>query len=139
MLLQSCPCRTVLCDCDPDLCVKYGASEMHLTCDHTQHNTTTETPTAAAVAAAETVTQTCYNMPLTIQHPAPLKLGVSEIPNAGYGAYTQHDLKKGQFITEYKGEQVRSILVFYQLMTTLHLYVQHPLSLCLQSERYAVH
>ena len=129
--VQSCPCVHSLTDCDPDLCVTCGASEMHLTCSHTQHSKTTKTTTAAKdirghsnsssndndeqkgqnapTKAAAQPQQTCCNMPLTIQHPAPLKLGVSKLSGVGFGAYNQYKLKKGQFICEYVGEQVRGL------------------------------
>jgi histone-lysine N-methyltransferase EZH2 len=86
-------CRTVQCscfalgrECDPDICVSCG--------------TCTDPPMRRAV------TQQCRNDNVSMRRHCHLLIGPSTVPDAGWGVFTKHDLKKGDFVHEYIGESI---------------------------------
>lgn len=82
-----CPCFAQGRECDPDLCGTCGASEI-LSCGR-RHD--------------ENITQNrCSNVNLQRNLQKCLRLGQSQVK--GYGLYGGEDIKKDEFIGEYRGE-----------------------------------
>lgn len=80
---NNCTCFATKRECDPDLC---GC------------NPCSDPPNGPAV------TQQCRNDNLRMRRHAHLLLAPSEV--SGWGIYTKHDIKKGDFIHEYTGELI---------------------------------
>jgi len=83
----SCPCRKSNRECDPDLCKTCGAC--------------TDLPGYHEVSS-----QKCANDNMSMRRHRRLLVGISTIPNAGWGLFTMHPLTKGDFIHEYMGELI---------------------------------
>lgn len=79
-----CPCRIALRECDPDSC-----------------KCKVEDKFAAESAQGE---KYCTNRGLQLNQGKHLLVAVSDVPNAGFGCFTKDAIKKGEFITEYRGE-----------------------------------
>jgi len=83
---KSCACFAAKRECDPDLCRTCGACT-----DPPQQRVTT---------------QRCTNDNLSMRRHAHLLVAESSIPDAGWGLFTKHALKKGDFVHEYVGEVI---------------------------------
>ena len=86
---SSCSCFAANRECDPDLCKACGAC--------------TDPP-----GFHESPQQNCRNDSISMRRHRRLLVGKSTIPNAGWGLFTKHALRKGDFIHEYMGELVSS-------------------------------
>jgi hypothetical protein len=84
---KACPCFAAKRECDPDLCLTCGAC--------------TDPPNQLA-----TKQQRCRNDRIGMRRHAHLLLAASTIEDAGWGVYTKHALKKGDFVHEYVGEVI---------------------------------
>mmetsp|Transcript_9861 Transcript_9861/g.22066 ORF Transcript_9861/g.22066 Transcript_9861/m.22066 type:complete len:849 (-) Transcript_9861:157-2703(-) len=83
---KSCACFAAKRECDPDLCRSCGA------CSDPPNKPATE--------------QTCKNDSLSMRRHAHLLVAESTVPDAGWGLFTKHALKKGDFVHEYVGEVI---------------------------------
>ena len=83
---KSCPCFAAKRECDPDLCRNCGAC-----CDPPNRPATK---------------QMCRNDNISMRRHRHLLLAESSIKDAGFGIYTKHALKKGDFVHEYLGEVI---------------------------------
>ena len=83
---KSCPCYAAKRECDPDLCLTCGAC--------------TDPPNQPATE------QRCRNDSIGMRRHCHLLLAKSAIEDAGWGIYTKHALKKGDFVQEYVGEVI---------------------------------
>lgn len=83
---NSCSCVAANRECDPDLCIACGAC--------------TDPPGELAT------NQRCLNDNLGMRRNAHLLRAVSSIDGGGWGAFTRHALKKGQFVHQYVGEVI---------------------------------
>ena len=83
---KSCACFAAKRECDPDLCRNCGACT-----DPPQQRVTT---------------QRCTNDNLSMRRHAHLLVAESSIPDAGWGLFTKHALKRGDFVQEYVGEVI---------------------------------
>ena len=83
---KSCACFAAKRECDPDLCRNCGACT-----DPPQQRVTT---------------QRCTNDNLSMRRHAHLLVAESSIPDAGWGLFTKHALKRGDFVHEYVGEVI---------------------------------
>jgi len=83
---MSCPCFAARRECDPDLCKTCGAC----------------TDPSCKPASK----QHCRNDNLSMRRHVHLLLSESGIGDAGWGLYTKHSLKRGDFIHEYLGEVI---------------------------------
>ena len=83
---KSCPCYAAKRECDPDLCLTCGAC--------------TDPPNQPATG------QRCRNDSIGMRRHCHLLLAKSTIEDAGWGIYTKHALKKGDFVHEYVGEVI---------------------------------
>jgi hypothetical protein len=83
---KACPCFAAKRECDPDLCLTCGAC--------------TDPPNQPATE------QRCRNDSIGMRRHAHLLLAASTIEDAGWGIYTKHALKKGDFVHEYVGEVI---------------------------------
>jgi len=81
---MSCSCFAAKRECDPDLCHNCGASS--------------DPPNQIPQK------QRCRNDNIGMRRHCHLLLAESGIPDAGWGIYTKHALKKGDFVHEYVGE-----------------------------------
>ena len=81
---KSCACFAAKRECDPDLCRTCGACT-----DPPQQRVTN---------------QRCTNDNLSMRRHAHLLVAESSIPDAGWGLFTKHALKRGDFVHEYVGE-----------------------------------
>mmetsp|Transcript_8388 Transcript_8388/g.18797 ORF Transcript_8388/g.18797 Transcript_8388/m.18797 type:complete len:851 (+) Transcript_8388:112-2664(+) len=86
--LNSCPCYAANRECDPDLCRTCGACS--------------DGPDAPATGDG----QRCRNDNISMRRHAHTLIGESRIKEAGWGIFTKHSLKKGDFVIEYVGEQI---------------------------------
>ena len=84
---NSCACYAAKRECDPDLCRTCGAC--------------TDPPNLPAGDG-----QRCRNDSLSMRRHAHLLRAESSIKDAGFGVYTKHALKKGEFVHEYVGEVI---------------------------------
>ncbi len=84
---SSCPCYAAKRECDPDLCRSCGAC--------------TDPPNNPAGDG-----QRCRNDNISMKRGVRLLVGESSVEGAGLGLFTQHSLKKGDFVDEYVGEIV---------------------------------
>jgi len=84
---NSCPCFAAKRECDPDLCRACGAC--------------TEPPNQRADTG-----QRCRNDSISMRRHAHLLRAESTVKDAGWGVYTKHALKKGDFVHEYVGEMI---------------------------------
>lgn len=83
---KSCACYAAKRECDPDLCVACGAC----------------TDPAGKPAS----NQRCRNDNIGMRRHGQLLLAKSGIEDAGWGLFTKHALKKGEFVHEYVGEVI---------------------------------
>lgn len=83
---KSCSCFAARRECDPDLCRNCGACS--------------DPPNAPAVK------QMCRNDNIGMRRHCHLLLAESSVENAGWGIYTKHALKKGDYVHEYIGEVI---------------------------------
>lgn len=83
---NACPCHAAKRECDPDLCRTCGACS--------------DPPNAP------TIHQRCRNDSISMRRHVHTLVGESDIPNAGFGLYTKHSLRKGDYVIEYVGEQI---------------------------------
>ncbi|KAL7482868.1 hypothetical protein ACHAW6_008523 [Cyclotella cf. meneghiniana] len=83
---STCPCWAANRECDPDLCRTCGACA--------------DPPQQPANK------QRCRNDNISMRRHAHLLVAASSIQTAGWGLYTKHALKKGDFIHEYIGEVI---------------------------------
>ncbi len=81
---KSCPCLASNRECDPDLCRRCGA------CSDPPNKAATE--------------QSCRNDNVGMRRHVHLLLAKSQV--AGWGLYTKHPLKKGDYVHEYLGELI---------------------------------
>jgi histone-lysine N-methyltransferase EZH2 len=82
----SCSCFAAKRECDPDLCKSCDAC--------------TDPPNLPATQ------QRCRNDNIGMRRHCHLLLGESSIADAGWGIYSKHALKKGDFVHEYVGEVI---------------------------------
>lgn len=82
----SCACFAAKRECDPDLCKTCGAC-----CDPPESPATT---------------QHCRNDNISMRRQAHTLIAQSKIKAAGWGLFTKHSLKRGDFVIEYVGEQI---------------------------------
>ena len=85
---KSCACYAAKRECDPDLCRSCGAC-----CDP---------PGAPATGHG----QRCRNDNISMRRHAHTLIAESKVKEAGWGLFTKHSLKKGDFVIEYVGEQI---------------------------------
>lgn len=85
--LYSCPCYAANRECDPDLCRTCGACS--------------DPPDAPAGDG-----QRCRNDNISMGRRAHTLVAKSIIEEAGWGLFTKHALKKGDFVLEYVGERI---------------------------------
>ncbi|KAI2512558.1 hypothetical protein MHU86_1777 [Fragilaria crotonensis] len=85
-MTKTCSCFAAKRECDPDLCKACGAC--------------TDPPNQPAT------TQRCLNDQIGMRRHCHLLLGKSSIEDAGWGIYTRHALKKGDYVHEYVGEVI---------------------------------
>lgn len=83
---KSCPCFASNRECDPDLCKRCGACS--------------DPPNQPAT------TQKCRNDNVGMRRHVHLLLGKSRVKDAGWGLFTKHALKKGDYVHEYLGELI---------------------------------
>jgi len=83
---KSCACFAAKRECDPDLCRTCGACS--------------DLPNRPAVR------QRCRNDNIGMRRHCHLLLAESTFEDAGWGIYTKHALKKGDFVHEYVGEVI---------------------------------
>jgi len=83
---KSCSCFAAKRECDPDLCRTCGA--------------------CTDPANQPATTQMCRNDNIGMRRHCHLLLAKSSIEDAGWGVYTKHALKKGDFVHEYVGEVI---------------------------------
>lgn len=83
---KSCACYASKRECDPDLCRNCGAC--------------TDPPGKPAT------NQLCRNDNISMRRHSHVLLGKSTVEEAGWGLFTKHALKKGDFIHEYVGEVI---------------------------------
>lgn len=84
---KSCACFAAKRECDPDLCRTCGACS--------------DPPNRPA-----TTRQRCRNDNIGMRRHGHLLLAESTFQDAGWGVYTKHALKKGDFVHEYVGEVI---------------------------------
>ena len=85
----SCACYAAKRECDPDLCKTCGAC-----CDP---------PNAPAIPGTG---QRCRNDNISMRRQARTLIAESSVKAAGWGLFTKHALKRGEFVIEYVGEQI---------------------------------
>ena len=85
---NSCACYAAKRECDPDLCKACGAC--------------TDPPEAPATGEG----QRCRNDNISMRRHAHTLIAESMIKEAGWGLFTKHSLKRGDFVIEYVGEQI---------------------------------
>jgi len=83
---NSCPCYAANRECDPDLCRTCGACA--------------DSPEAPATGEG----QRCRNDNISMRRHCHLLIAESNIKEAGWGLFTKHTLKRGDFVHEYVGE-----------------------------------